>query len=99
MKRSYLLLWNKKWKFLKNNLATSKVENASAINNNQNLKTANLLYEKREFEDSLFISIMWCFASRSSEMQQLGFEDFEDKDGQKSFYYVNKKNQRNKFDI
>ena len=81
------------------NQASNKEENISAINNNQYLKIANLLYEKGEFEDSLFISIMWCFASRSSEMQQLGFEDFEDKDGQKSFYYVNKKSQRNKFDI
>ena len=43
---------------------------------------------------------MWCFASRPSEMLTLRFEDFEDKDGQKSvYYYANKKNQRNKFTI
>ena len=43
---------------------------------------------------------MWSFASRPSEMLTLRFEDFEDKDNQKSvFYYVNKKNQRKKFTI
>ena len=31
---------------------------------------------------------MWCFASRSSKMLTLRFEDFEDKDDQKSVYYV-----------
>ena len=72
----------------------------SAINKNQYLEAANLLYEKGEFEDSLLINIMWCFASRPSEMLTLRFEDFEDKDGQKSvYYYANKKDQRNKFTI
>ena len=42
---------------------------------------------------------MWCIASRSSEMFTLRFEDFEDKDDQKSVYYANKKNQRSKFTI
>ena len=75
-------------------------ENVSAINKNQYLKAANLLYEKGEYEDSLLTNIMWCFASRPSEMLTLRFEDFEDKDGQKSvYYYTNKKNQRNKFTI
>ena len=75
-------------------------ENVSAINKNQYLKAANLQYEKGEYEDSLLINIMWCFASRPSEMLTLRFEDFEDKDDQKSvYYYANKKNQRNKFTI
>ena len=75
-------------------------ENVSAINKNQYLKAANLLYEKGEYEDSLFINIMWCFASRPSEIFTLRFEDFEDKDDQKSvYYYANKKKQRNKFTI
>ena len=43
---------------------------------------------------------MWSFASRPSEILTLRFEDFEDKDNQKSvFYYANKKNQRKKFKI
>ena len=43
---------------------------------------------------------MWSFASRPSEILTLRFEDFEDKDNQKSvFYYANKKNQRKKFTI
>ena len=68
-------------------------ENISAINKNQYLKAANLLYEKGEFEDSLLINIMWCFASRPSEMLTLRFEDFEDKDDQKFvYYYANNKN-------
>ena len=57
-----------------------KEENISAINKNQYLKAANLLYLKGEFEDSLLINIMWCFASRPNEMLYLRFEDFEDKD-------------------
>ena len=43
---------------------------------------------------------MWSFASRPYEILTLRFEDFEDKDNQKSvFYYTNKKNQRKKFTI
>ena len=43
---------------------------------------------------------MWSFASRPNEVLTLRFEDFEDKDNQKSvFYYANKKNQRKKFII
>ena len=43
---------------------------------------------------------MWCFASRPREMLTLRFEDFEDKDDQKSvYYYANKKNQRKKSTI
>ena len=43
---------------------------------------------------------MWSFASRPNEMITLRFEDFEDKDGQKSILnYANKKNQRKKFTI
>ena len=73
-------------------------ENVLAINKNQYLKAASLLYEKGEFENSLLINIMWCFASRPNEMLILRFEDFEDKDDQKSlYYYTNKKNQRKKF--
>ena len=75
-------------------------ENVSAINTNQYLKAANLLYEKGEYEDSLLINTTWCFASRPSEMLTLRFEGFEDKDNQKSvYYYANKKNQGNKITI
>ena len=75
-------------------------ENASAINRNQYLKAANLLYEKGEFKNSLLINIIWCFASRPSKMLILIFENFEDKDDQKSvYYYANKKNQRRKITI
>ena len=43
---------------------------------------------------------MWSLASRPNEILTLRFEDFEDKDGQKSvLYYANKKNQRKKFTI
>ena len=43
---------------------------------------------------------MWSLASRPNKMLTLRFEDFEDKDGQKSvLYYANKKNQRKKFTI
>ena len=43
---------------------------------------------------------MWSFVSRPSEILTLRFEDFEDKDNQKSvFYYENKKNQREGFTI
>ena len=73
--------------------------NVSAINKNQYLKAENLLYDKREFEDSLLINIMWCFASQPNEMFTLRFGDFEDKDNQKFVYYANKKNQRSKFTI
>ena len=93
----------KKEEFPKIKFSSSKQgreENVSAIDKNQYLKAANLLYEKGEYEDSLLINIMWCFASRPSEMLTLRFEDFEDKDCQKSvYYYANKKNQRNKFTI
>ena len=75
-------------------------ENVSAINKDQYLKAANLLYEKGQYEDALLIHIMWSLASRPNEMLTLRFEDFEDKDGQKSvLYYANKKNQRKKFTI
>ena len=67
-------------------------EKVWSINKNQYPKAANLLYEMREFEDSLLINIMWCFASKQSEMFTLRFKD---KDVQKSvYYYANKKNQR-----
>ena len=66
-------------------------ENVSAINKNQFLKAANLLYEKGEFDGSLLINIMWCFASRPSEMLTLRLGDSKDKDDQKSDYYANKK--------
>ena len=57
-------------------------------------------YEKGEFDDSLLINTMWCFAFRPSEMFTLWFEDFEDKNDKKSvYYYANKKNQRKKFII
>ena len=43
---------------------------------------------------------MWSLASQSNDMLTLRFEDFEDKDRQKSvLYYANKKNQRKKFTI
>ena len=75
-------------------------ENVSAINKDQYLKAANLLYAKGQYEDALLIHIMWSLASRPNEMLTLRFEDFEDKDGQKSvLYYANKKNQRKKFTI
>ena len=66
-------------------------ENVSAINKDQYLKAANLLYAKGQYEDALLIHIMWSLASRPNEMLTLRFEDFEDKDGQKSvLYYANK---------
>ena len=75
-------------------------ENVSAINKDQYLKAANLLYEKGQYEDALLIHIMWSLASRPNEMLTLRFEDFEDKDGQKSVLnYANKKRQRKKFII
>ena len=46
------------------------------------------------------LTLCGIFASRPSEILKLRFEDFEDKDNQKSvFYYANKKNQRKKFTI
>ena len=62
-------------------------DNVSAINKDQYLKAANLLYEKRELEDALLIHIMWILASRPSEMLTLQFEDFEDMNNQK--VYIN----------
>ena len=77
-----------------------KRENVSAINKDQYLKAANLLYAKGQYEDALLIHIKWSLASRPNEMLTLRFEKFEDKDGQKSIlYYANKKNQRKKFNI
>ena len=87
-----------KIKFLSNK--QGREESVSSINRNQYLKAASLLYEKGEFEDSILISIMRCFASRLSVLLTLRFEDFEDKDDIKSvYYYANKKNQRKKFTI
>ena len=75
-------------------------ENVSAISKDQYLEASKLLYEQEQFDDALLINIMWSFASRPSEILTLRFEDFEDKDNQKSvFYYANKKNQRKKFTI
>ena len=75
-------------------------ENVSAINNDQYLKAANLLNAKGQYEDAWLIHIMWSLSSLPNEMFTLRFEDFEDKDGQKSvLYYANKKNQRKKFTI
>ena len=77
-----------------------KEEIVSAINKDQYLKAANLLFAKSQYEDSLLIHIMWSHSSRPYEMLTLSFEDFEDKDGQNSvLYYTNKKNQRKKFTI
>ena len=98
-----MFIWNKERRVSKDKISSNKQgreENISAINKNQYLKAANLIYEKGEFEDSLLINIIWCFASRPREMLTLIFEDFEDKDDQKSvYYYANKKNQRKKFTI
>ena len=75
-------------------------ENVLVNNKDQYLETSKLLYEQEKFDDALLINIMWSFASRPSEILTLRFEDFEDKDNQKSvFYYANKKNQRKKFTI
>ena len=75
-------------------------ENVSAINKDQFLEASKLLCKQKQFDDALLINIMWSFASRPSEILTLRFEDFEDKDNQKSvFYYANKKNQRKKFTI
>ena len=75
-------------------------ENVSAINKDQYLEASKLLCKQKQFDDALLINIMWSFASRPSEILTLRFEDFEDKDNQKSvFYYANKKNQRKKFTI
>ena len=66
-------------------------ENVSAFNKDQYLKAANLLYANGKYEDALLIHIMWSPASRPNEMLTLRFEDFKDKDGQKSvLYYANK---------
>ena len=54
-------------------------ENVSAINKDQYLKAANLLYAKGQYEDALLIHIMWSLASRPNEMLTLRFEDFEEK--------------------
>ena len=43
-------------------------ENVSAINKDQYLKAANLLYAKGQYEDALLIHIMWSLASRPNEM-------------------------------
>ena len=56
-------------------------ENVSAINKDQYLKAANLLYAKGQYEDALLIYIMWSLTSCLNEMLTLRFEDFEDKDG------------------
>ena len=56
-------------------------ENVSAINKDQYLKAANLLYAKGQYEDALLIHIMWSLASRPNEMLTSRFEDFKDKDG------------------
>ena len=70
-------------------------ENVSAINKDQYLEASKLLYEQKQFDDALLINIMWFFTSRPSEIIVMTYEDFEDKDNQKSvFYYANKKNQR-----
>ena len=75
-------------------------ENFSAINKDQYLKAANLLDAKGQYEDALLIHLMWPLTSWPNEMFTLRFEDFEDKDGQKSvLYYANKKNQRKEFTI
>ena len=43
---------------------------------------------------------MWPLASRPNEMLTLRFEDFEDKNGQKTvLYYASKKNQKKRFTI
>ena len=93
----------KKGKFPKIKFSSNKQgreENVSAINKDQYFEASKLLYEQEQFDDALLINIMWSFASRPSEILTLRFEDFEDKDNQKSvFYYANKKNQRKKFTI
>ena len=43
---------------------------------------------------------MWSLASRPNEMLTLRFEDFEDKNGQKTvLFYSSKKNQKKRFTI
>ena len=75
-------------------------ENISAINKDQYLKAVNLLNEKGQYEDALLIHIMWSLASRSTEMLTLRFEDFEDKNAQKTvLYYASIKNQKKRFTI
>ena len=63
-------------------------ENVSDIKKDQYLKAANLLYAKGQYEDALLIHIMWSLASRTNEMLTLRFEDFENKDGQKSVFIL-----------
>ena len=46
-----------KIKFLSTKLG--REDNVSAINKNQYLKAANLLYDKEELVDELLIHIMW----------------------------------------
>ena len=93
----------KKQDFPKIKLSSNKQgreENVSAINKDQYFTAANILYATGQYEDALFIHIMWSLASRPNEMLTLRFEDFEDKDGQKSVLYdAKKKNQRKKFTI
>ena len=89
-----MYIWNKE-EFSKIKFSSNKQgreENVSAINKNQYLKAANLLYDKGKFQDSFLINIMWCFASRPNQMLTLKFENFEDKDDQKCvYYYANNK--------
>ena len=66
-------------------------ENVSAINKDQYLKAANLLYAKGQYEDALLIHIMWSLVSWPNEILTLRFEDFEDKNGQKSVLYYTKR--------
>ena len=57
--------------------------NRSAINRNKYFKVTNLIYEKRELENSVLINIMCCFESMASEMLKLRFKIFENKNRQK----------------
>ena len=83
----------KKGEFPKIKFSSSKQgreENVSAINKDQYLEASKLLYEQKQFDDALLINIMWSFTSRPSEiivMRYEDFEDFEDKDNQKSVFY------------
>ena len=83
-----MYIWNKE-EFSKIKFSSNKQgreENVSAINKNQYLKAANLLYNKGKFQDCFFfINIMWCFASWLNQMLTLKFENFEDKDDQNVF--------------
>ena len=65
-------------------------ENVSAINKDQYLKAANLLYEKGQYEDALLIHIMWSLATQQMRCSHWDLKILKTKMGQKSVLYYKK---------